>query len=351
MSERISAIDRIRGVVMILMVLDHVRYFFTDVPFAPENIEKTWPALFFTRWVTHFCAPLFFLLAGTSAFLGRARPAELALRGLLLVALELTIIGFAWQFTPGYGFAGVIWALGWSMVALAALSRLPTFLLFAASAFVLSVDVSEGSPNFLFRPGTVEVLGEEWFILYPVVPWLAMMTLGYSLGPIWLRAPKERQQVLLMGGMFCVASFVVLRSIDAAVEPGLDFLNPQKYPPSLQFTLMTIGPGLIALALCDRWLRRDRGIVLTFGRVPMFFYICHLYLIHLLALIVATASGQPHAWLGWNPPQSQVPPPGYGWPLPVVWLLWVIVVLLLYAPSRWFERIKRERKSRWLRYI
>jgi uncharacterized membrane protein len=351
MSERILAIDRVRGVVMILMVLDHVRYFFTDVPFAPENMEKTWPALFFTRWVTHFCAPLFFLLAGTSAFLGRAKPADLALRGLWLVALELTIIGFAWQFTPGYSFAGVIWALGWSMVALAALSRLPALILFAVSALVISFDVSKGSPNLLFRPGTIEIFGTEWFVLYPIVPWLAIMTLGYSLGPIWLRAPRQRQQILLIAGMLGTAAFVVLRSLDPALSPGLGFLNTEKYPPSLQFTLMTIGPGLIALTLADRWLESTRGVVLTFGRVPMFFYVCHLYLIHLLALIVAIASGQPHAWLGWNPPETQVPPPGYGWPLPVVWTLWVIVVLLLYPPSRWFERIKRERPNRWLRYV
>ena len=312
---------------MIVMTLDHVRYFFTDVTFPPEDLTRTWPALFLTRWVTHFCAPAFFLLAGMSAFLGNAPRSFLLTRCLWLIVLELTVIGFAWSFTPGYNFAGVIWALGCSMIALAALSSVPRAILLIASVIVITIPPS-GEPSILLRPGNVSVFGRKWFVLYPLLPWLAIMTLGFSIAAVWTLEPDRRQRILAVAGAAACALFALL----APKDTWMAFLNAEKYPPSLQYTLMTIGPSLLILAAADRWLRRQRGVVLTFGRVPFFFYLCHLFLIHGLAALIGVERGS-------------------GFSLPIVWLLWVVIVAILYVPSRWFESVKRARRDAWLRYL
>jgi uncharacterized membrane protein len=382
MYARLPAIDWMRGVVMVLMALDHVRYFFTNVQFAPEDIDRTSIALFLTRWVTHFCAPVFFLLAGTGAFLRGQRGSSdelrryLISRGFLLIVLELTIVGFAWQFTPGYSFAGVIWALGWSMVVLGLVARLPAPVLLATSLVIITahdfvhsirIDSSVGLILFrvLHRGGMVQSGGFEYFVLYPLVPWLALMILGYATGEVWRWQPARRQKLLLLAGSMATIGFVVLRATNAwgnpqGMSPGyrpfeigetwgltvVSLLNVAKYPPSLQYVLMTIGPSLMVLALADRWIRAQprfvSRVLITFGRVPLFFYVCHLYLIHLAALAVAVMTGQPHEWLGLNPLDSQRRA-GYGYDLPIVWLLWIVVVALLYALCRWFDLRQRGR--------
>ncbi|MGZ4779734.1 MAG: DUF1624 domain-containing protein [Thermoanaerobaculia bacterium] len=389
--QRVISIDWMRGIVMVLMALDHVRFFFTDVPFPPENIERTSLLLFMTRWVTHFCAPLFFFLAGVSAWLsGRRRndlPRWLALRGIWLVLLELTIIGFGWNFAPGYSFAGVIWALGWSMVILSMLVRIEARVLAVLSLLVIAAHdlLSRVSPESFGRfelvwrllhvPGDVRIGSHEWFVLYPLIPWFAVMSLGYACGVLWTWDQRRRRSLLLWSGAGATILFVILRIANAYGNPAnggsgslpfhvyadpaktiISLLNVAKYPPSLQYLLMTLGPPLIAMALAEGWFNRhgvgwvQRAIV-TFGRVPMFYYICHLYLIHIAALIVAVVVGQPWQWLGWRGDQSVVPPPGYGHGLAFVYAMWLAIVTALYLPCRMFERVKRERRSAWMQFV
>ncbi|MEO8217631.1 MAG: heparan-alpha-glucosaminide N-acetyltransferase domain-containing protein [Acidobacteriota bacterium] len=386
---RHASIDWLRGVVMMLMALDHVRYFFTDVRFAPENIERTSLALFLTRWVTHFCAPVFFFLAGTSSYLSLRRRAMsarglLAWRGALLMVLELTIVGFAWQFTPGYSFAGVLWALGWSMIFVAALAGVRTGVLAAGSlvVIVLSDPLIPFTPerfgsfapmwSLLHVPGPVIIAGHEWYVLYSIVPWSAVMLLGYSIGPVWSWTAGRRQRCFIWTGTASTLLFLVLRITNSYGNPSgmgasrahfvfyhdashslISLLNVAKYPPSLQFLMMTLGPSLVSMALAERFLLRRpsgplMGAVLTFGRVPMFYYLCHLYLIHVIALLLAHVSGQPAAWLGWRGPDSA--PEGYGYGLAAVYAIWGGVVLFLYPACRAYERVKR-RDLVWTRFV
>jgi uncharacterized membrane protein len=393
--QRLAVIDFARGAVMVLMALDHVRTFFTNVRFPPEDMEHTWMALFMTRWVTHFCAPLFFLLAGTSAYLSGARRrsvSELAShlwrRGLWLVALELTFIGFAWSFTPGSSFAGVIWCLGWSMVVLSLLIRLPRVVVGAfAILCIAGHDLLDGVPpktfgpmawlwRILHAPGVAELPGgHHYFVLFPLIPWFAVMALGYAIGPWFQRPLAERTRIFVMAGTIATIGFIVLRLTNAYGNPAtsfmpggpglfrsyptteltvIAFLNTEKYPPSLQFLLMTLGPSLLAIALMDSVLTRRPGSValaqpiIIFGRVPFFYYVCHLYLIHAAALVAAIVTHQQWQWLA---PGGSFPPDGYGWNLSVVWAVWLAVVVALYFPCRWFDALKRRSRASWLSYV
>ncbi|HSP17170.1 MAG TPA: heparan-alpha-glucosaminide N-acetyltransferase domain-containing protein [Thermoanaerobaculia bacterium] len=379
------AIDWCRGLIMILMALDHVRYFFTNVPFAPENIEKTWLALFLTRWVTHLCAPGFFFLGGVSAALstrrrGEPAPMHLVRRGLLLIALELTIIGFAWQFSPGYSFAGVIWCLGWSMIVLAGCVRLhPVVLGSIASVIIAGHDALMAIPparfgvlepvwRLLHVPGAVSMGSVEWFVLFPLIPWCAVMMLGYAMGPLWAERSEFRNRVLMWSGTAATLLFLLLRMTNSygnspegwgggrapfivypsAVKTFISLLNLAKYPPSLQYLLMTLGPLLIALALLDRFRVSSQPIV-VFGRVPFFFYLLHLYAIHLAALLLARINGQPSAWLGF--PGGDSAPPGYGYGLGVVYAVWLAILVALYWPCRAYDAFKRTHHVAWTRYV
>lgn len=345
MRERLPSIDWLRGVVMVLMALDHVRFFFTNAHFPPEDMQRTWMALFLTRWVTHFCAPVFFFLAGTAAFLSAKKGLQLVIRGLVLIFLELTFIGFAWGFTFGYSFAGVIWALGWSMILLALLSRIPPVPLGILSLIVIAThDLVRGVDagvfwRFLHTTGGVQIFGIDYNILYPLIPWCFVMSLGYACGPIWQWDAARRQRVLAISGAAATLLFLALRMTHAYGDPQdwngslISLLNTEKYPPSLQYLLMTLGPSLLALVLAEKWFaRREPGIIggalLTFGRVPMFYYICHLYLIHLLAVIINRR-----------------------FDLAVVYAIWIAVVIALYVPCRWFELVKRRSNAVWLRYV
>jgi uncharacterized membrane protein len=386
--ERQASIDLLRGVVMILMALDHVRLYFTNVPFQPEDMARTNLALFLTRWVTHYCAPAFFLLAGTSAYLSGMRGSSrsrsgsevsgfLWRRGLWLVLLELTLVGFAWTFSPGWSWAGVIWALGWSMVIMAALVRLPIgWLMGIGAAMVLGHDLLDGVQpgafgplgwlwSILHVPGPFEVAGIGYFVLYPLVPWVGVMALGYALGATYEWPGERRRRLLVWTGVAMVVGFVLLRLTNLYGNPGGPFapqgapamtlvalLNTDKYPPSLQFLLMTLGPTILLLGLLDgarpgRLVRR----VEVFGRVPMFYYVLHIFAIHLLALVVALAAGQPWQQLGWNGRFPGSPPPGYGYGLAAVYGFWALAVALLYGPCRWFEGVKRRSARWWVRYL
>jgi uncharacterized membrane protein len=403
--QRLDSVDLLRGLIMVGMALDHVRDFFTHLHFAPEDMTQTWPMLFFTRWLTHFSAPGFFFLAGTGAYLSLSRgrsPAQVShflwTRGLWLVFLEMTIIGYAWTFVVSFGYGGVIWALGWSMVAMALVVRMPPRWVAAFGAVMVAghnlldsiqpqalgkaywVWIILHQPGFipLPKPSFVHLppgVSFGFFILYVLVPWIGVMALGYAFGSLLLRAPEERQRWTLRAGVVATALFFVLRGFNAygnptqnsfgygpwSVQPTFDmtvvaFFNTTKYPPSLHFLLMTLGPSLIALSFFDRLAVKDRlGAIsrffVVFGRVPLFYYVLHLYLIHSMAVLVAVAWGQPYQWLLHGGFFLAGAAPGYGHNLPFIYLMWATAVGILYFPCKWFMDLKARRRDWWLSYL
>jgi uncharacterized membrane protein len=390
-SPRIVSLDIFRGLIMVIMALDHTRDFFTNVPFEPETLAKTWPALFFTRWITHFCAPMFFLLAGTGAYLcgHRRTHAELSrfllTRGLWLIALEFTIVGTAWSFQIPFGFFGVIWALGASMILMAAIVWLPMrWIAVLAATMILLHDFLDrvrpaqlGSVAWIWsllhnRGGVLLPFGVKQFVLFPLVPLVGVMAAGYVLGSLYTLDRERRKQRLMRLGRGMIALYIALRLTnlygnppaglggvsqgDFHLQPTLSktiilFLDVEKYPPSLQFLLMTIGPSLLLLAWLDReTVPRGLSTLWTFGRVPMFFYVLHLYVIHSLAILVSALRGEPLHWLLHGGIFAETPP-GYGYDLAFVYLMWITALLLLYLPCRWFAELKRRRKDWWLSYL
>jgi uncharacterized membrane protein len=407
---RIQSIDLLRGIIMAIMALDHVRDFFTHLRFQPEDMANTYAGLFFTRWITHFCAPVFFFLAGTGAyFYGRSRTkAEvirfLWTRGLVLMVMEFTIMWFAWTFRlPGPAVVMiVIWALGLSMVILSLLIRLPLNLLAAFSLIVIAghnlldkvTPAMFGKANWLWlilhqqgfyaigsQPAGPNLPPLGFFVAYPVMPWFAVMGAGYALGAIYAKPAEERRKMLFRIGLVAIVLFCVLRvtniygnaappqnpqfglgsegpfAVQATVEKTvIKFLNVHKYPPSLDFLLMTLGPALIFLSLADKF--QFKGLLgkiahpfHVIGRVPMFYYICHLYLIHVLAIVTALAFGQPYKWLLHGGFFTGPTPQGYGHNLPFIWFIWALTVTILYFPCRWYAQYKATHKAKWLSYI
>ena len=369
---------------MVLMALDHVRYFFTDVRFDPTDPSRTTAALFATRWITHLCAPVFMFLAGVGAHLslGRGRDRRslsrfLLTRGLWLVFLELTVARAAWQFNLDYGYSAalVLWALGWCMVALAALVHLPpAWIGGIGGAMVLLHNAADGVSaarlggwswlwKVLHEPGTVALGGgAELFVLYPLVPWIGVMAPGYVAGPVFARPPGERDRFCVRLGLGLVAAFVALRLLNvygdpspwsAQAEPGrtvLSFLNATKYPASLLYLLMTLGPSLVLVPWFDRIRGRVADALRTFGQVPLFFWLLHVPLIHGTAVVFSLVRyGSVVPWLVQNPPAE--PPAAYGYPLSVVYLVTLGIVAALYPLCRWFAQVKKQRKAAWLSYL
>lgn len=385
---RIPSIDLMRGAVMVIMAIDHTRDFFTNLAFEPENLSQTWAALFFTRWITHFCAPLFFFLAGTGAFYFGARRSPSALqkflltRGVWLIVVEFTLVGTAWTFKFPWGFFGVIWCLGASMILLSIWVRLPLRWLAAASAAVIVLhDLADryrpdsGTWAWIWQmlhvKGGVDIFGFRSFVLFPLVPWFAVMAMGYCFGALLQR--PDRQKWLLRLGLLLTLAFVVLRSTniygnppalpggvtagDFQVQPTFEktvisFLDTEKYPPSLQFLLMTLGPSLLIMLAMEKFgIPRWARPIVIFGRVPFFFYVLHLYLIHALAVLTAIAFHQPYSWLLHGAFWFNDLPEGYGYGLGFIYLAWAVVVVVLYYPCLWFSRMKEQKKSWWLSYL
>jgi uncharacterized membrane protein len=396
-SGRIVLLDIMRGLVMVIMALDHTRDFFTNLRFEPENLAQTYYALFFTRWITHFCAPLFFFLAGTGAFFyGRRRTPQalsrfLWTRGLWLIVIEFTVVGTAWTFLFPWGFFAVIWCLGACMVLMAAIVQMPLRWVAAFSGvLIFGHDLLDpvrprqfGSFAWLWtilhvRAGVLlAFLHIRSFVLFPLVPWVGVMAAGYVFGSVYLLEKERRRKLIARIGLGLTIAFVLLRltnlygnppvglggvsqgewHVQATIEKTVIlFFDVEKYPPSLQFLLMTLGPSLLLLACLDKKLDGKPSIsralspLLTFGRVPMFFYILHLYLIHSLAVVVAVLFHQPAGWL-WHGGFIFGAPDGWGFNLPFVYLMWITGVVILYFPCRWFERVKQRRKDWWLSYI
>jgi uncharacterized membrane protein len=371
---RNEAIDCLRGIVMILMALDHARDFLG----GPVDLRTAAPPLFFTRWITHFCAPVFVLLAGMAAHLHGRRLGStgelsrfLVTRGLWLVVLEVTVVRFAWTFIVGPHLVvfQVIWAIGVAMVALGALVWLPrTAIAVVAVALVaghngldaLKADAF-GSLHWLWlllhEPGVLAPFeGARWFVAYPLLPWIGVMAGGYALGA-WVTLPRdERRRRFLAMGVGLTALFVVLRAIDVYGDPRprsvdvLSFLDTTKYPPSLLYLAMTLGPALCLLAALDRPLDRPLGAwarpVIVYGRVPLFYYVLHILLLHAMAVVLAW----PSDGAGALSRQYMMNAP-LGLPLPAVYVGWVAAVAMLYPACRWFAGVKRRSTAAWLSYL
>jgi uncharacterized membrane protein len=380
---RLESIDLLRGVIMILMALDHTRDFFGVGGVNPTDPATTTIPLFFTRWITHFCAPTFFLLTGTGAFLARRRKSTRELswflftRGLWLIFLELVVSrGLGWQFNFDYHVVLliVLWGLGWAMIVLSALVYLPpavvtTFgiVMIATHNLLDKVPWNNWFWSILHVPNVLVVTPRfSLFEAYPLIPWVGVTAAGYGLGQIYRWPAERRRAFLLRLGLGLTAAFFILRAINfygdplpwstqkSAASTVLSFLNTNKYPPSLLFLLMTLGPATLFLWAMDagspRWFRP----ALIFGKVPMFYYLLHIPLIHLLAIAVCYARyGQVH-WMFESPDLRSFPvtvPPGWGYSLPIVYLMWGIVVVTLYPLCRWFAGVRQRRSDPWLSYF
>ncbi len=379
-NSRVVSLDLLRGIVMVIMALDHVRdYFHADsLRFAPENLSQTTPIIFFTRWITHFCAPVFVFLAGTSVFLSGQRKTKrqmskfLVTRGLWLIILELTVVNFAWSFNfklPFIG-VGVIWVTGISMIVLAAVIHLRFKLGFALGLILVCGHNLLDNIHFdgfiwsvLHEPKIFRIDESHMLrVTYPVLPWIGIMILGYCFGRLYTNdfTVENRKKWLLTIGSGAIALFILIRAINIYGDPVawsnqssvaftlLSFLNTTKYPPSLLYTLMTLGPAMLFLALAEKVPGGLARGIIHFGRVPMFFYILHLYLIHIIAMVAAEFSGfnwtdmilQRRTWID---PQLK----GYGFSLGVTYLIWVGIILLLYPLCKRYDRYKSAHKEKW----
>ena len=373
-SQRIDSLDLVRGIVMVLMAIDHVRVYSGLPPGGPT------PGIFFTRWITHFCAPAFILLAGTSAYLyGRRHPdlsRFLLLRGLWLVVLELTVVRVAWTFNfdfSDYLLAGVIWAIGWCMVIMAGLVRLPLALVGTLGVAVIALHNAVMPPllssipaaprKLLYTAFAEEPIG-PLMVLYSIVPWIGVMAAGYAFGRILTLDQPRRDRLCLAIGVGATALFLLLRGFNLYGDPRpwtaepqvpafLSFLNTTKYPASLSFLLMTLGPTVGLVPLLERAPGALAGWIAVFGRVPFFYYVLHIPLIHGLALLVSVVrEGRVNPWLFTNHPMGNPPPPEtYTWSLGLLYLVWLAAILLLYPACRWFADLKARRKDWWLSYL
>jgi uncharacterized membrane protein len=391
---RLVSVDVLRGLVIVVMALDHTRDFMSYLRFPPEDMAHTYGALFFTRFITHFCAPVFSFLAGTGAFLATSRGKSLQqvswfffTRGLWLVILELTVIDFAWGFVP-WAFGGVIWILGWSMVAMALIVRLPVRWIAVLGVGMIATHnlLDRISPASLGRfywlwmilhtPGRIPVTANfSFFTGYVLIPWVGVMAAGFAFGNLLLR--DDRRKWILALGISATALFFVLRGLNLygngiaglpfgfprsagpwSFQPTLSltvisFFNTLKYPPSLDYLLMTLGPSFVLLGLLDR-AKAESGlsrVFLVYGRVPLFFYVLHLYLIHTMAILVALASHQP-VWYGPIVAGVSPKPLGYGHGLPFIYAMWILAVAILYLPCLWFMELKRRHRDwAWLSYL
>jgi uncharacterized membrane protein len=384
---RIESIDVVRGLIMVIMALDHSRDFFGNPAASPTDLANTTAALFFTRWVTHICAPTFFLLTGTGARLALGRMSKRALarylvsRGLWLIFLDLVVMRFALQFNFDYHMTiiNVLWALGWAMIVLAGLIWLPLWAigLFGA-VLIVGHDALDGvqAASFggfaplwmvLHQLGVVFHRGHSVVLVaYVLVPWVGVTALGYVLGTIYLWSGAARRRLLAWLGTGLIAGFVLLRFVNLYGDPFpwsqqqtplwtlLSFLNTNKYPPSLLFLLMTLGPTVLLLRAFDGGVPSLMRPVLTIGKVPLFFYVLHFYLIHLLAVGASWARYGRVREMFESPDLAHFPfsaPPGWDLGLPVVYAVWVVVLVTLYPLCRWYAGLRQRRHDWWLSYL
>jgi uncharacterized membrane protein len=388
---RIESIDVLRGIVMVIMALDHVRDYFNRSAylFDPTDLRYTTVALFLTRWITHYCAPVFMLLSGISAWLygrkngRRAASFFLLTRGIWLIVAELFIVTLGWTFNLHYGIfiLQVIWAFGISMIILSGLIYVRRGILLAIALLLIGghdlLDgihiAGSGWPailwSFLHVQQGFTVGPVHFFVGYPILPWIGLITLGYWLGECYRpdRDAAERRRILSRLGWGAIALFIVIRAADAYGDPShwsvqrnfiytvLSFINVSKYPPSLLYMLMTIGPALLLLSVAERPLNKLTRQLAVIGRVPMFYYLVHIFFLHALAVGAAALSGFPPSamvnldnWVTANPQLK-----GYGFGLAIVYAVWIATIFILYPLCRWFDHYKRSHiaEQRWLSYL
>lgn len=399
---RIREIDMLRGLVIVLMALDHVRdYFFAGGGFSINTLDPavTTPWLYTTRWITHLCAPTFVLLSGISAYLqfakGKSTPSLsrfLFTRGLWLVFLECTVLSFGWSFGFPYPFfLQVIWAIGWSMIALAALVWLPRAAVLAIGIVIVAghnlldpinaADLGSWALLWTFlHDGGPIFIGEQpiGLMAYPVLAWIGVIALGYGMGALFMAPPAKRDRTLLLIGLSMLAAFLVLRGFDLYGNPPSDarggpfgasvpwqqqpdagaqimgFLDVEKYPPSLQFLLVTLGLIFTVWPLLSRLRGPVASVLNTFGAVPFFFYVLHVYLVHALAIGANAATGKPFdGFFGYMINTFVAPEKfaGTGFSLPWVYVAWIAVLALLYPLCRWWQGVKAQRREWWLSYL
>lgn len=393
-TSRIASIDLIRGAVIILMAIDHVRVY-SGLPAGGPR-----PGIFFTRWITHFCAPAFIFLAGTSVFFYARKHTGvsrfLLIRGLWLIFLELTILRLSWTFNldfAHYEMAGILWVIGWSMILMAGLVKLPlpvtatigVIVIFAhnlmdSHLFQLASSLNDSKFSglwkilyFSFYAGPIQFTpnGPNLVVLYSIIPWIGVMAAGYAFGKILAMGPARRTRICLAIGLGAIALFLVLRGFNLYGDPMpwhaatqgrngrppmpalFSFLNCTKYPASLNYLLMTLGPIIALMPLLENARGTLARPIALFGRVPFFFYVLHIPLIHALALLVSRIRlGVVSPWLLTNHPMGNPPPPdGYTWSLPLLYLVWGITIVLLYFVCRWFADVKSRRADWWLKYL
>jgi uncharacterized membrane protein len=397
--ERVDAVDLLRGIVMVIMLLDHTRDFVhaDGLRFDPTDVSRTWPLLFFTRWITHFCAPIFVFLAGTGAYLQQLRGKSkrelsrfLITRGLWLIVLEFTVVRLGVFFTVDYwnllGFMQVIWVIGVSMIVLAGLIHLPLRAvawigigMIVAHNLLDDITVTAwrgpGTPTPGFGASIWIILhqgglffplgfpGPPMVVLYPLIPWIGVMAAGYAFGAVYRLDPATRRRWLLRNGAALTIAFVVLRAVNFYGDPShwstqaspvmtaLSFLSVSKYPPSLLFLLMTLGPALIFLGFFDRVGRsRLTGPLIVFGRVPMFFYLLQWPVAHGVGLLASMLAGKPFAHLI-GAPIGNAPGPDAGFGLGTVYMFWIGGTLLLYPLCKWYANLKGTGRYPWLSYL
>jgi uncharacterized membrane protein len=382
---RIQSIDLLRGIVMIFMALDHVRdYFHADAfLYDPTDLDKTSVVLFFTRFITHYCAPVFVFLAGTSAFLVGVRKGKKELsafllkRGLWLVFLEVVVVNFGWSFNFELPMIPliVIWAIGIGMITLAGFIHLPFKVILGIGIVLVaghnaldgfSVEGNGASAvlwSILHQPGFFPINEERFlFVGYPVIPWIGIMLLGYCLGTLYQQSvdAAKRKTTLLYIGSAAIVLFLVLRLTnlygdaslwtvqETPVFTFLSFLKVSKYPPSLLYALVTLGPAIIFLAFAENIKGSFVQKIIVLGRVPMFYYILHIYLIHVFAIVAALLTGYSFSsmifnqWINFSPELK-----GYGFGLPVVYLVWIGLVILLYFLCKKYNDYKTNNPGKW----
>lgn len=385
-SKRIESIDILRGLVMVIMVLDHVRDYYHINAFAgnfPENLESTTLSLYFTRFITHYCAPVFVFLAGTSAFLyGQKRDTKalskfLITRGIWLILVEIVINNFLWWFDISFGTINlqVIWAIGFCMVILGLLIYLPKKILLALGFLIIlghnmldSITVSQENPlsiiwKMLYQSGGTSISGGRfiWFS-YPVLPWIGVIVLGYCFGYFYKKdtAVATRKKGLLILGISSVVLFFVLRTFnlygdsilwspqETTSKTIISFFLLSKYPPSLLFLLITLGPAFLFLYGIENIKNRITNFFIVFGRVPFFFYVLHILIVHVGAIIGLLITGKDwRIMILDNETMSSGGLNGYGYSLGVVYLVWMVIILLLYPICKWFMNYKATHKEKW----
>jgi len=379
---RLPGIDRMRGLVIVLMALDHVRDFFNvdALYFDPTDLTRTYPALFLTRFVTHYCAPTFVLLAGVSAFLhGRklndrgALARFLLTRGVWLILLDAIVVSPVWALELGRFHLATLWAIGCSMIALAGLVFLPLRAVLLIGVLIIvshnlldplhAVQFGAWAPlwSILHEPGALP-FGLPGGVSYPVLPWIGIMALGYGLGPVFLEPASTRAWQLTLLGLASIALFLLLRGTNFYGDPhpwsqqrgsmmtALSVLNVSKYPPSLLYALVTLGPALLLLPAMERFGGFAGEVLATFGRVPLFIYLLHLYAAHAAAVALFLTEGFDYDQLrGFG---AQVAPPaGLGLSLPATYAAWILIMAALYPACCWFANVKRRRHAWWLSYL